>query len=72
MPAFVETAGRSWRDTALTCALFSLGDAGRRNDGSRDDGSNGRMRLLLFSAIRCAGYSGRGADNVLLNRKRLK
>lgn len=28
MPAFVETAGRSWRDTAFTCALFSLGDAG--------------------------------------------
>lgn len=27
MPAFVETAGRSWRETAFTCALFSLGDA---------------------------------------------
>ena len=27
MPAFVETAGRSWRQTALQCAVFSLGDA---------------------------------------------
>src|SRR5882724_3567784 len=27
MPAFVETVGRSWRQTALQCAVFSLGDA---------------------------------------------
>ncbi len=27
MPAFVETAGRSWRQTALQCAVFSLSDA---------------------------------------------
>jgi hypothetical protein len=27
MPAFVETAGRSWRQTALQCAVFSLGDS---------------------------------------------
>src|SRR6266851_8302286 len=27
MPAFIETAGRSWRQTALQCGVFSLGDA---------------------------------------------
>ena len=27
MPAFVETAGRSWRQTTLQCAVFSVGDA---------------------------------------------
>lgn len=27
MPAFVETAERSWRQTALLCAAFSVGDA---------------------------------------------
>src|SRR6266566_4424866 len=27
MPAFVETGGRSWRQTALQCTVFSLGDA---------------------------------------------
>lgn len=27
MPGFVETARRSWRDTALQCAAFSIGDA---------------------------------------------
>lgn len=27
MPAYVETAGRSWRETALSCAVFSVGDA---------------------------------------------
>ena len=27
MPAFVETARRSWRETALQCAAFSVGDA---------------------------------------------
>ena len=27
MPAYVETAGRSWRETALSCAVASLGDA---------------------------------------------
>jgi len=35
----------------------------RDDDGRRDDGSNGRMRHFLFSAIRCAGYSGGGAGN---------
>lgn len=27
MPAYVETARGSWRDTALQCAAFSMGDA---------------------------------------------
>lgn len=27
MPAYVETAERSWRETALQCAAFSVGDA---------------------------------------------
>lgn len=27
MSAYVETAGRSWGETALTCAIASLGDA---------------------------------------------
>jgi len=27
MPAYVETATRSWRETALQCAAFSVGDA---------------------------------------------
>ena len=27
MPAYVETATRSWRETALQCAAFSIGDA---------------------------------------------
>jgi hypothetical protein len=27
MPALVETMVRSWRQTALQCAVFSLGDA---------------------------------------------
>jgi hypothetical protein len=27
MPAFVETVRRSWQQTALQCAVFSLGDA---------------------------------------------
>jgi hypothetical protein len=27
MPAYVETARRSWRETALQCAAFSVGDA---------------------------------------------
>lgn len=27
MPAYVETARRSWRETALRCAAFSVGDA---------------------------------------------
>ena len=27
MPAYVETASRSWRETALQCAAFSVGDA---------------------------------------------
>jgi hypothetical protein len=28
MPAFVETAGQSWRGTALGCTAFSVADAG--------------------------------------------
>jgi len=27
MPAYVETAEQSWRETALQCAAFSVGDA---------------------------------------------
>jgi hypothetical protein len=27
MPAYVETATHSWRETALQCAAFSVGDA---------------------------------------------